>query len=503
MRSFTLSALVLGLHLTGAKAQTVQVSLKDKGTDVMISRHIYGQFAEHLGRSIYDGFYRNGKIQTGIVEALKKIRIPNLRWPGGCFADQYHWRDGIGPFSKRPVTINTTWGMVKEDNTFGTHEFLQLCEMLNTEPYIAGNVGTGSAQEMKDWVEYLNLKDSSQLADLRAANGHPAPYNISFWGVGNESWGCGGNMTPEYYADLYKQFAAFCPDYPGTKLKKIIGGANADDYNWTEVIMQRIKPNQAWGLSLHYYTIPTGNWDKKGSATSFDEQQYAHTLKAALKMETIVSRNEEIMDKYDPKKELALTVDEWGIWTDTEPGTPGYGMFQQNSLRDALIAASTLNIFNNHAARVRGANLAQTVNVIHSLILTKGDQHILTPTYHVFDLFKVHQDAMLIPLAIESPLYIKGNDSVNAVNLSASKDSAGITHITLTNLDPNKPYSIKIPLTGKFMSGQLLSSGKVTDINTFTQPDKLKLQVFKDVKTDAKGIVVQLPAKSVVALALK
>ena len=503
MRTFTVSALVLGLHLTGAKAQTVQVLLKDKDTNVMISRHIYGQFAEHLGRSIYDGFYRNGKIQTSIVEALKKIRIPNLRWPGGCFADQYHWRDGIGPVSKRPVTINTTWGMVKEDNSFGTHEFLQLCEMLNTEPYIAGNVGTGTPQEMKDWVEYLNLKDSSQLADLRAANGHPAPYNISFWGVGNESWGCGGNMTPEYYADLYKQYASFCPDYPGTKLKKIISGANSDDYHWTEVIMQQIKPNQAWGLSLHYYTIPTGNWDNKGSATSFDEQLYAHTLKAALKMETIVSRNEEIMDKYDPKKELALTVDEWGVWTDVEPGTPGYGMFQQNSLRDALIAASTLNIFNNHAARVRGANLAQTVNVIHSLILTKGDQHILTPTYHVFDLFKVHQDAMLIPLAIESPLYIKGNDSVNVVNISASKDSAGITHITLVNLDPNKPYSIKIPLTGKFLSGQLLSSGKVTDINTFTQPDKLNLKMFKDVKTDGKGIVIQLPAKSVVALALK
>ncbi|MGN6177604.1 MAG: alpha-N-arabinofuranosidase, partial [Mucilaginibacter sp.] len=316
----------------------------------MISRDIYGLFSEHLGRGIYDGIYGKGKIRQDIVQALKDIHLPNLRWPGGCFADQYHWRDGIG--QNRPKTVNTTWGMVTEDNSFGTDEFMELCKEIGCQPYIAGNVGTGSPQEMKDWVTYLNYDHH---------------FKVSYWGVGNESWGCGGNMTPEYYANLYNHFAAFLPDYPGTRLRKMISGPNADDYHWTEVMMKNIGADNAWGLSLHYYTFPTGKWNPRGSATRFNEQEYAQTLLEAEKLDTILAHHERIMDKYDPQKKLALAVDEWGVWTDTEPGTPSYAMYQQGSLRDALVAATTLNLFNNHADRVRLACLAQTVNVIHAV----------------------------------------------------------------------------------------------------------------------------------------
>ncbi|MEB0250187.1 alpha-N-arabinofuranosidase, partial [Mucilaginibacter sp. 5B2] len=310
-------------------------------TGQTISRHIYGQFAEHLGRGIYDGFWvdknlpvkKQDRIRLDVVNALRKIKIPNLRWPGGCFADEYHWRDGIGPSMQRPKMVNTNWGGVTEDNSLGTHEFLALCKLLDTEPYIAGNVGSGTVEEMAKWVEYLNSGSSSTVAKMRAQNGHPEPFKVSFWGVGNESWGCGGEMTPEFYAGQFRRYATYARDYPGTPLKKIASGANSFDYNWTEVCMKNIPLNMMWGLSLHYYTIPTGNWGKKGSATSFTEQEYFNTMVSCLKMEELVNKHSAIMDKYDPDKKVALVVDEWGIWTDPEPGTnPGF-LYQQNSLR--------------------------------------------------------------------------------------------------------------------------------------------------------------------------
>ena len=495
--------LVITFSLALRAQQTVSLVINSKDTSTIISRDIYGQFAEHLGRSIYDGFYREGKIRMDIVEALKKIHVPNLRWPGGCFADQYHWRDGIGPKTKRPSTVNTTWGMVREDNSFGTHEFMELCRLIGCAPYIAGNVGTGTPQEMKDWIEYLNFKDENTLSDLRKANGHAQPFKVSLWGVGNESWGCGGNMTPEYYASLYKHFASFCPDYPGAPLKKIISGANGDDYNWTESIMKNIPVDQAWGMSLHYYTLPSGKWDSKGSATQFTETEYSNTLKEALRLDTILRRNEAIMDKYDSARKMALLVDEWGVWTDVEPGTNSAFMYQQNSLRDALVAASTLNLFNNHAARVRGANLAQTVNVIHALILTKDEQMVLTPTYHIFDLFKVHQDARLLPVSFQSPLYVNGKDSVAALNISASKDSSGIMHISLVNLDPHQNITVTTVTKMASVKGQLFTSPKLTDINTFEKPGTLAIRDFSGYKRKGNELTVILPAKSVVVLEIK
>jgi alpha-N-arabinofuranosidase len=478
----TYSLLTVGSCFAQEKATLV---IGEPGSTI-IDKNIYGQFAEHLGRSIYDGVYRNGKIRLDVVEALKKIQVPNLRWPGGCFADQYHWRDGIGEASKRPKTVNTTWGMVTEDNSFGTGEFMELCRLIGCEPYIAGNVGTGTPQEMKEWVQYLNypgLKPSAQP--------------VSLWGVGNESWGCGGNMTPEYYAGLYHQFAAFLPDYPGSHLKKIASGANADDYHWTEVLMKNLDPSELYGISLHYYTFPSRRWNPRGSATSFTETEYIKTLQQAQRMEEIVDKHEAIMDKYDPQKRVALMVDEWGVWAD---GEKGMGlMYQQSSLRDALVAATTLNIFNNHADRVRGANMAQAVNVIQSLILTKGDQMLLTPTYFVFDLYKAHQDAKLLPIKITSPDY---RDSVKAINASASvKD--GITHITIVNLDAHRAVNITLPVAGTNVSGKILTSAGFTDINTFEAPDKIKIKAFNGAQLKANQLSAALPPLSVVLLTIQ
>lgn len=483
-------------------SQSADITLQDTAGAPQISRHIYGQFAEHLGRSIYDGFYRKGKIRTDITAALRQLKIPNLRWPGGCFADQYHWRDGIGKRRNRPKTVNTTWGMVTEDNSFGTHEFLELCQLIGCEPYFAGNVGTGTPQEMSDWIEYLNFGGRSSLSALRAKNGHPAPYRVSWWGIGNESWGCGGNMTPDYYANLYKHYFSFCQDYPGTKLKPIVSGANADDYHWTDVCFKNIPTRMMWAYTLHYYTWITGHWPPSGSATTFSEGDYFQALQQALRMEEIVGKHAAIMDQYDPGKKVALLVDEWGIWTAPEPGTNPAFLFQQNSLRDALIATSTLNIFNNRADRVRGANLAQTVNVIHSLILTSGDTMVLTPTYHVFDLMKVHQDAKLVPISMHCPDYTFGGSAIKALNASASIDSTGATNLTLVNLDPNTSIVVALDTKARHVRGRVLTSASFTDCNTFQRPNTVGIEPFNDYTLTAQQLRVVMPPKSVVALTL-
>lgn len=494
--------------------ETTKVYIDGQNPTVTISRHIYGHFAEHLGRCIYDGFWvsdtatveKKDRIRMDIVNALRKIKVPNLRWPGGCFADKYHWSDGIGPRDKRPKTVNSTWGMVTEDNSFGTHEFLELCDLIGCEPYFAGNVGTGTPKEMAEWIEYLNYDGESRLSNLRKTNGHAPPYKVSFWGVGNESWGCGGNMTPDFYANLYKQYANFCENYPGAPLKKIVGGSNGSDLNWTETCMKNIPLGQMWGISLHYYTLPTSNWSNKGSATQFNEKEYFSTMKNCLMMDDVVTRHSTVMDRYDPQKRAALVVDEWGVWTNVEPGTNESWLYQQNSLRDALVAATTLNIFNNHCERVRVANLAQTVNVLQALILTQGNQMVLTPTYHVFDLYKVHQDAKWLPVRLNSPDYVMGADKIPSVNVSASRDSAGVVHISFVNLNPSKKITARTTLNGvswKSMTGHVLTSGKFHDINTFTDSNNVIPAKFLGAKKQGNDLVVDLPAQSVVVLELR
>ena len=511
MKKFAL-CLLMGFSLA-ANSQTTNVVIDGSNPKNIISRHIYGHFSEHLGRCIYDGFWvdeslnvpKKDRIRMDIVDALKKIKVPNLRWPGGCFADEYHWRDGIGPRKQRPYMVNTNWGGVSEDNSFGTHEFLELCQLINCEPYIAGNVGSGTVEEMAKWVEYMNSDAKSTMTDLRRENGRAEPWRVKFWGVGNESWGCGGNMTPDYYADQYKRYATYARDYNKAPLYRIASGASSGDYNWTETMMKKAGW-MMWGLTLHHYTLPTGDWSKKGSATAFSEQEYFNTMVNCLQMEELVTRHSTIMDKYDPAKKVALVVDEWGIWTDVEPGTnPGF-LYQQNSLRDALVAGTTLNIFNNHSDRVRMANLAQTINVLQALILTKGNELLLTPTYHVFDLFKAHMDAKMLPVNFNSPDYSVNGKKIPAINMSASQDSTGAIHITLVNLDPNKKIAIRSNLVGlslKTVTGQILTSKKLTDHNSFENKDLVKINAFAGAKKEGENLVVELPAQSVVLLELK
>ena len=482
----------------------VSLSIRDT-SGPMISKNIYGHFSEDLGRCIYDGFWTGDHIRMDVVEAMRKIKIPVLRWPGGCFADQYHWRDAIGPREQRKQTVNTTWGMVPDNNSFGTHEFLRLCELLGCQPYIAGNVGTGTPEEMENWLEYLNYGGKSTLSDLRRQNGHEQPWNVSFWGVGNESWGCGGSMTPEYYAGEYNRYSEFCKNYPGAPLKLIASGANGDDYNWTEALMKNIDRGRTWGISMHYYTI-AGSWQHKGAATGFGEDDYFKALSACLRMDDIVHQHSLIMDKYDPRKHISLVVDEWGIWTDAEPGTNPAFLYQQNSLRDALIAATTLNIFHNHADRVRMANLAQTVNVLQAMILTDKDKMLLTPTYHVFDLYTVFQNAHSLAIQLQSPDYSYGGGKIPAVNASAARDSNGVVHVSLVNLDPAKRIAVRTNLGSvafRTVSGRMLTSAKFSDYNSFEQPDRVKPVAFNGAKKEGNDLVVDLPPMSVVVLDLK
>ncbi len=513
MKRLNFLLVVLTISIVSFSQSAAKLYINGNEPKVTVSKHIYGHFSEHLGRCIYDGFWvsdtstlpRKDRIRLDVVEALKKINIPNLRWPGGCFADEYHWRDGIGPRNQRPKMINTHWGNVTEDNSFGTHEFLDLVSLLGTEAYITGNVGSGTIEEMNKWVEYLNFDGLSPMTEIRKKNGREAPWKVQYWGVGNENWGCGGSMTADYYADQYRRYATFSKNYPGAPLRKIAGGPNVDDYNWTEVLMKKIPLGMMWGISLHYYVVPK-TWRDKGSATQFDEKEYFAAMQKTVYMDELVTKHSTIMDKYDPGKKVALVVDEWGIWTNVEPGTnPGF-LYQQNSLRDALIAGTTLNIFNNHCDRVKMANLAQTVNVLQSLILTKGHQMLLTPTYHVFDLYKKHQDAKWLPLQINSPDYTVDGQKLPALNVSASQDSTGAVHISLVNLDPKNSISIRTALNGinwKTVTGQIVTSGKFTDINTFEKPDAIKPAAFNDAKKEGNDLLVNVPKLSVVVLELK
>ena len=476
-----------------------------------ISRHIYGHFAEHLGHCIYGGIWvgqessipNTDGYRNDIIEALKHIRIPNLRWPGGCFADEYHWRDGIGPRENRPKMINTHWGGVVEDNSFGTHEFLNYCELIGAEPYICGNLGSGTVEEMSKWVEYITFDGESPMANLRRQNGREEPWKVHFWGVGNENWGCGGNMTAQHYSDLYRNYATYCRDYGDNHLWKIAGGPSSGDFNWTETLMKNVG-TRMWGLSLHHYTV--AGWSgSKGSATVFTPDEYFNTMDKCLQMDDLLKNHTAIMDKYDPRGRVAFCVDEWGTWFDVEPGTnPGF-LYQQNTMRDALVCASTLNIFHKYCSRVRLANIAQMVNVLQAIILTQDEKMVLTPTYHIYDMYKVHQDATHLPVELQTPQYERGTGSLPAVNASASVDADGVMHISVVNIDPDRAIRLSCNLKGfqaKKISGQILNAKQLNACNTFEQPGQVKLEEFKSAKLKKDEVELTLPAHSVVTLTL-
>lgn len=479
-----------------------------------INRHIYGHFSEHLGRCIYEGIWvgedssipnTNG-IRNDVVKALKQIKIPVLRWPGGCFADEYHWKDGIGPKENRKRMINTHWGGVVENNHFGTHEFMELCAQLECEPYINGNVGSGTVQEMSEWVEYLTFGGVSPMSELRAQNGRKEPWSVTYFGVGNENWGCGGNMRPEYYADLYRRYQTYVRNYDGNKIHRIACGPNVDDYNWMEVLMREAGRFMD-AITLHYYTLPNDNWQDKGAATGFDENAWFSTLKKALRMDELITRHSTIMNKYDPDGRVGLIVDEWGTWYNVEPGTnPGF-LYQQNTIRDALVAGLTFNIFHKHSGRVRMANIAQTVNVLQAVILTEGEKMILTPTYHVFDMYKVHQDAESLDLALETGSYRMGGEEIPAVTATASRDAAGNIHISFCNLQHQAEGKVELALRGLVsgdvaITGTTLTGDKWDAHNTFDRPENVKPRTFDDFAEEDGKLAVTLPPMSVTTLKL-
>ncbi|MCR5452965.1 MAG: alpha-N-arabinofuranosidase [Lachnospiraceae bacterium] len=487
----------------------------------VISPEIYGHFSEHLGRCIYEGLYvgENSDIpnvngmRTDVVEALKDMQIPLLRWPGGCFADEYHWKDGIGDKAKRKKMINTHWGGVVEDNSFGTHEFFELCRQLGCKTYVNGNVGSGSVQEMSEWVEYMTFNGVSPMSDLRKANGHEEPWTIDYFGVGNENWGCGGNMTPEHYANEYRRYQTYVRQYdPEKPIKKVCGGANVDDYHWTEGVMKTCfdhVPEQFHGfmdlLSLHYYVHPEG-WEIKGSATDFDDEVWYKTLAKAIHMDELLERHSAIMDQYDPEKKVGISVDEWGNWFTVEPGTnPGF-LYQQNTVRDALVAGITLDIFNKRADRVRLACLAQMVNVLQAVILTDGEKMIKTPTYHVMRMYRHHQGANLIYSALADVNETgKGEWNVPKVHESVSEKD-GIITATINNLTVDETIDLDIILAGK-RDLEVVEASIVTEemhaYNTFEEPEKVIEKKFEGCSKAEDGLKVTLPPASVVMLRFK
>jgi alpha-N-arabinofuranosidase len=472
-----------------------------------INREVYGHFSEHLGRCIYDGIYVGEKssvpnvrgMRSDIVDALRHIRLPVLRWPGGCFADEYHWKDGIGPREKRKKMINTHWGGLVEDNSFGTHEFLDFCEQIECEPYITGNLGSGTVKEMSEWVEYMTFGGFSPMSSLRAENGREKPWKIKYFGIGNENWGCGGHMTPEYYADEYRRYQTFIRNYDGNSVYKIACGANDINYKWTEVLMSNAK-NFMSGLSLHYYVI-THDWAKKGSATDFTEQEYYTTLKKALFMDELIANHSNIMDMHDPEKKTGIIVDEWGTWFDVEPGKSRGVLYQQNTMRDALVAAVTLNIFNKHCDRVKMTNIAQMVNVLQAIILTEGEKMLLTPTYHVFDLYKEHQGGTLIESYAEVTSAGTEDAPVPDLHVSAS-EKGGKIHITLANLSSRESRKVTMELLGAktdSVSAKILTDD-IHAHNDFTNTNKVKLADFKDFSRTEAGGSFTIPACSVMGI---
>jgi alpha-L-arabinofuranosidase len=512
MNRFLTLLLLTFVSFSAAQAESLRasVTVRTDQPGAVIHPGIYGQFAEHLGRGIYEGIWVGEQspipntrgLRNDVLAALKELGVPVLRWPGGCFADEYHWRDGIGPRDRRPTRINTTWGGVVDDNSFGTHEFMDFAELIGAEVYVNGNVGTGSTQEMAEWVEYMTADNDSTLARLRRANGRDKPWRLHHFAVGNETWGCGGNMRPEFYADLYRQYATFIKTPRDNKPQRIASGANGSNTEWTEVLMREAGKHMD-AISVHYYTLPRGNWKEKGKATAFPESEWLSTFTRTLRMDEILTNHSKIMDRYDPERRVALLVDEWGTWYDVEPGTNEGFLYQQNSLRDALVAAVNFNIFHRHADRVRMTNIAQMVNVLQAMILTDGPRMVKTPTYHAFALYKPFRGATHVPVEISTAEYRLGSEAVPAVHATAARDKGSTLHIALTNLDPQRAASVELRLPGQTLQalqGQILTAARTDAINTFDAPDTVRPAPFKAPGARGDRLQIELPAKSLLVL---
>ncbi|MCM1067337.1 MAG: alpha-N-arabinofuranosidase [Muribaculaceae bacterium] len=494
-----------------ADKASVVPSYGDIDSTAVIPAEIYGHFAEHLGTCIYGGLWvgEDSEIpnvrgyRKDVVDALRELKVPVLRWPGGCFADEYHWTDGIGPREKRPRMVNSNWGGTVEDNSFGTHEFFDLCELIGCEPYLSGNVGSGTVAELAKWVEYITAADGP-MAELRKQNGREKPWHLKYLGVGNESWGCGGNFTPEAYADEYRRYQTYCRNFDGNELFKIASGASDYDYRWTDVLMDKAR-NHMHGLSLHYYTV-AGWTGSKGTATRFSDDDFYWTMGKCLEIEDVINRHDSIMSAYDPGRRVALLVDEWGTWWDEEPGTvPGH-LYQQNTLRDALVASLSLDVFNRHTDRVKMANIAQIANVLQAMVLTKGGEMVLTPTYYVFKMYADHQGATPLPLAIDTRTRdVRDGRTVPQVSATASVN-AGIMNLTLTNTDLSSAVDVDVPLPAKgarVLEAEILTADHITDFNDFGKPEAVSLKPFSGARVAKDMLKLSVPAKAVIHIKVK
>jgi alpha-L-arabinofuranosidase len=504
-----------------ALAQTVTDGrLRPDMPGAVISRHIYGQFTEHLGRGVYEGIWvgpdspipNTRGIRNDVVAALKAIKVPVVRWPGGCFADEYHWRDGIGPRDKRPVRKNNWWDSV-ESNAFGTHEFFDFAEQIGAAPYLSVNVASSNPREMREWLEYLTSKGQDALATERRANGRDAPYKLSFIGVGNESWGCGGNMTPEYYANELRRFGVFIHknglafhDNADIDAVRVGSGANNFDTNWTDVVTKNAG-HMIDAISLHYYTLHGGDWPKRNEskATGFPASEWNDILFQATRMDDVLKAHEAVLDKNDPAKRIGLFVDEWGSWYAPTPGTNGAHLEQQNTLRDAVLAAATLNIFHAHADRVRMANIAQAVNVLQAMLLTDGAKMAKTPSYYVFKMYLPFQDATFLPVEVIAPRLTSGKGSFPAFNVSAARGTDGRVHIAVANLDPNKAQSIRLDLgglTAKSVSGSVLTHSKTDAHNVPGRRESVAPAPFNGGRLSNGSLQLEVPSKALVVIRL-
>ncbi|WP_457426518.1 alpha-N-arabinofuranosidase [Roseateles sp. P5_E7] len=501
---------VLGLIAAPAfAANEVSINIDAGKPGPVISKYVYGQFAEHLGTGVYEGMWVGTKSnipntrgwRNDVVGALKELHVPLVRWPGGCFADTYHWRDGIGPQDKRPS--NVYGSHIEEINAVGTHEFFDLIEMMGADAYVNGNVGTGSVQEMADWIQYMTAEGGSPLARLRALNGREKPFKVAFFGIGNELWGCGGNMKPDHYASLYSNYEHFLWAPEKSRPKMIASGGSGFDTAWTQVLSKELK-GRTIGITVHQYTVPTGNWEVKGKDLGFKEGEWISTLANTLKMDQLVKDHVAVLDKNDPEKKIGLMVDEWGTWYD-EVNARG-GLFQQNSLRDALVAALNFHIFHEHAERVTLTTIAQMVNVLQAMILTDKEKMVLTPTYYAFQMYAPFQDAKSLQLAIkDNTSYTLGATTIPGVSASAARAKDGKVYLSLVNTDPSKAVDVAVNVTGTKVNGaagKVLTSAAMDAHNTFQDPQVIKPAAFSARAMGGK-LSIKVPAKAVMVVALE
>jgi alpha-L-arabinofuranosidase len=519
------AACLLSLCATGSAAEQAfdaRILIRADRPGAVIDPNIYGQFVEHLGRGVYEGIWVGPEspipntrgIRNDVVAALRQARIPLVRWPGGCFAENYHWRDAIGPRAQRTPGVNTAWGDEPESNHFGTHEFMDFVEQIGAQPFISVNVASGSPAEAQAWMQYLTGPAHSGAGRERARNGRNEPWKIPFIGIGNETWGCGGNMTAEYYSDVYRQYASVLKPYG----KLIASDANSDDYAWTEILLKRAlyrhppdvpttlayisKQRQIEMISIHFYTFSGNDWGRKSPATGFTEADWARSMARTLETDEMITQHTKILDRHDPKGEVGISFSEWGAWWATDKDRPS-NLYQANTLRDGVIAGVTLNIFQNHAARVRMANLAQMVNVLQALILTDKEKMLLTPTYHVFDMYKDHQGARLLPTEATAPEFEESGNRVASLSVSASQSADGTATVSIVNMDPRRDARIRIEAQGlnlRSATARVMTAKSMDAHPDFGKSDPLLPVQLGRVAAKGGAISIVAPAKSVLVL---